>query len=932
MPRSVEHEYELVGLRLKLRSTAEAHVKRRSFLQSVVGIVPVVALAPRLADAAVAPASTPPPTSSGDDFLVLARELAKEKRTVVGVFHDPAYDGRETPASLRPENFLQTWGARKDVRIVPLDKYQVRSYSILFKGRMDILVYPYGPLYPMDSYSLFSGDTLTHFLKTGGAVLTTGGVPFSLPVDDEGHPPVKEPLESDGLSIKNEIYQRWVAPLGYKFYVHSQQPAETRVAAKFLPNVQGTLAVAPSRLGIVANNSSHEPVPKCSHGNVFPERYPARQVIPLLSSTDKYGRVLAVSGLLIQDFENGSRRVHFSHQSEPHPLSPGAAHFPQLMGDVLNLLTNRLIIKEVESNYACYRPGETVHMRAELASFEPGEPEAEVVLEVRAKGEIVDSHTETVRFPAQQISVKEWQWAPQTFSADEYEILVSIRRNGQTVSTSENAFVVWNEDLVRKGPQVNAPGKYFQLGSGESFLSGTNYYESTRGEIMWYRPNVKRICADLRQMRECGVNYIRPHYHHLKWFKDYLLFQHGKLLPFFRSLENLDNPLPDERVWRTWDAFIYLCQKFGIVYGGDLFTLVPEEMGDPRGWFPLLEAVRCQEKRALEQEFLRQVNLRFKDAPGIAWDLWNEPGVPVDELKGWTRAMRGTLDKTGVHRFITVGGGSGEKLGDSVDYLGAHSGTHDIRKSVNTSQKPVMMQEIYMDHNEDLPTELIQAEDMREGILATVKNGYCGVAPWSWARQMRLWQDSYEHDPAFRMESWDDRLGTQVHDDATLKPAGQVFRNLATVLRSIRFVDFDPSSKRVKTDRGEVKVGLKGMEDAQAYSLYHVSADRCFAAVALGSASWGRKQLVSGPADGYVYIFSDGAADLGSANRVYAKCEAPGRVAIYGRAARPRSVSLVDVSPLGNKSMDTLTWASAANGIEVTIGPALQDYWVQVDW
>ena len=56
-------------------------------------------------------------------------------------------------------------------------------------------------------------------------------------------------------------------------------------------------------------------------------------------------------------------------------------------------------------------------------------------------------------------------------------------------------------------------------------------------------------------------------------FKDYLLFQHGKLFPFFASLEAVEDPFPDERVWRIWDAFIYFCQKFGIVYGGDLWSV-----------------------------------------------------------------------------------------------------------------------------------------------------------------------------------------------------------------------------------------------------------------------------------------------------------------------------------------------------------------------
>jgi hypothetical protein len=910
-------------------------MKRRSFLRTCVGFVPGMAVASRVGYPGQPLNGGPealPEGTDGKDFLVLARELAKEKRTVVGVFRDPTFAGREIPASLHPEDFEKTWGARHDVRVVFLDKEQIRSFSILFRGKMDILVYPYGPLYPMDSYSLFSGDTLTHFLKCGGAVLTTGGVPFGLPVSDEGKPPVKNATESDGLSLSNEIYQRWVAPLGYKFYVHPYTPAETRYDQRYFPSLHGPLDVAGCRIGIVANNSSHEPVPKCSHGNVFPERYPARQVTPLLWGSDKYGRILTVNGLLIQDFENGSRRVHLAHLDDPHPLSPDTKHSSGLMGDLLNLLTNRLMVKEVETDYACYRQGEPVRVLAELASFDVNETEAEVSLEIRAGGKLVDSHTETLRLPAKQTATKEWHWAPQTFETDEYEVLVKIGRNGQVVSSAENGFVVWNPSVVEHGPAVKIQGKYFRVGESETFLSGTNYYESTRGEIMWFRPNVKRIAADLREMRECGVNYIRPHYHHLKWFKDYLMFQQGKLFPFFASLESVESPLPDERAWRIWDAFIYLCQKLGIVYGGDLFTLVPEEMGDPRGWFPLLESVYCQEKRAFEQDFLRQINLRFKTAPCIAWDLWNEPGVPVEALKGWTDALRATLEKTGVPRYITVGGGSGEKLGDAVDYLGAHSGTHNIRKVVNSSKKPVLMQEIYMDHNEDLPSEMIQAEDMREGILATVKNGYCGVAPWSWTRQMRLWQDSYEHDPAFRMESWDDRLGTQVHDDATLKPAGQVFRNLAMLIRTIHLVDFDPSSGKVSSERGEVIVKLKDKDGMQSYALYHVSGSRCFAAMALTSAQWSGKTLASGPVSGYVYIFSDDASDLFSAKRIFAKSEIPGKLVISARSDRPRSVSLVDVSPLEVKLLGSVEWSSDANGVEVKIDPTLEAYWVQVEW
>lgn len=711
-------------------------MKRRSFLKAVAGFVPGVALASNLADASAQVAG--PKKAEDENLCGLARELAQEKRTVVGVLRDPVFAGHEVPSSLRPEHFQQTWGTKENIRVVFLDKDQIRSYSILFKSRMDILVYPYGEMYPMDMFPVCSGSGLAHFLKRGGAVLTTGGVPFAQPVSDEGKPPLDDSPPPGDLNLDNVLYVRWVAPLGYKYYVHPYQPTVTRVNQDYLPEVPSDIDVAGCQLGIVANNSSHAPVPKPSHGNTFPERYPARQVTPLLWGADKYGQILTTNALLIQDFEDGSRRIHIAHQAEPYPLSPGSPAFSALMDALLNLLTNRVIVQSVETNYACFRQHEPVVVRAGLVSFEPEDTEAELVLEIRANGETVDLHTESLPLPAKQSVVKEWHWTPESFESDEYEVLVKVRRGGQTVSSGENGFVVWKDAVIRKGPSVGIQGQYFRIGDSESFFFGTNYYESTHGCIMWYRPNMKRIAADLRQMRGCGVNYIRPHYHHLKWFKDYLLFEHGKLFPFFASLEDVDSPMPDERIWRNWDAIIYLCQKFGIVYGGDLFTLVPEEMGDPRGWSPFIESVDCPEKRAVEQEFLRRINLRYMAVPGISWDLWNEPTVPLKALQRWTQAMRQTLESTGVHRYVTVGGATGEKLGDAVDYLALHGLVSKVRDTVNQSTMPVMMQEVWMRHRENLPDELAQGEDMRECILASVKNGFCGFAPWSWTRQMCL--------------------------------------------------------------------------------------------------------------------------------------------------------------------------------------------------
>jgi hypothetical protein len=757
----------------EIGKVADKIMQRRTFLKTAAGLVSGA----MLDTGARADMTQIPPDNTGD-FVATAKKLSAEKGTVVGVLDDATFADQRTPKTLDTGSFRAAWGSKPDVSIVPLNKFEVRSFSILFRGKMDVLVYPYGPLYPMDAYSFYTGDNVGGFLRRGGAVLTTGGVPFGKPVNDDGRPPVDS--TPDTFSLNPDIYRRWVALLGFKYYVHPFRPPVTGVDRKFLPSLPEKFDLPGAQVGVVVNNSSHDPVPKPYHGNVFPERYPARSVTPLFWGEDSYGRMLAMNGVLVQDFEDGSRRIHLTQSVDPHPLTPGTDFFQPLMDNLFSLLQNKIFVKDVEPNFACYREGEAVTVRAEFVSFEAQGISADVVAEITKDGVVADTHRETVQFAAGQSASKEWTWKPAAFDGDEYVVTVSVIRNGQTVSRYQNGFVVWKDSVAKQGPALAGSGSYFKKSDGETFLTGTNYYESTRGEIMWFRPDVRRLCADLQSMRECGVNYIRPHYHHLKWFKDYLEFQHLKLTPsYFERLRDVTSPMPDEHTWRILDVFIYLCQKHGIIYGGDLFTLVPEEMGDPRGWFPFLESVVSPEKMRVEQDFFRAVNERYKDVPGIAWDLWNEADLDLKLLKPWADGMKKIIVALGIQRMITVGGGSGEGLGDTVDYLGLHTGAGNIRNISNSSGKPAMAQEVYLDHPEDLTSELAQAEDMREGMFAAVRSGLAGFAPWSWTRQMRLWQDSYEHDPDFRMESWDDRLGSQVHDDGTLKPAGQVFCDIA---------------------------------------------------------------------------------------------------------------------------------------------------------
>ncbi|MGA9062589.1 MAG: hypothetical protein WB341_13095 [Terracidiphilus sp.] len=899
-------------------------MKRRTFIKTAIGVASGALLHARTVNSQ----QGPDPAPAMVDLNRFSANSRQETGFVIGVLDDPLFAGRECPKGLDLRAFQSSWGSTPNIRIIPLNKYEIRSFSVVFRGHLDVLVYPYGPLYPMDAFDIYTGDTISGFLKRGGAVLTTGGVPFGAPVSDDGK--CAKEGRPDPFSLNPEIYSRWVAPLGYKYYVHPYPPPMTGINRPFLPDLPTPFNLPGTQLGLVVNNSSHLPVPDPYHGNVFPERYPARSVTPLFWGEDAYGQILATNGVLVQDFENGSRRLHLTHDQRQHPLAPASNFFDLLMNNLLCLLTNRIFVRDVETNYACYRAGEAVIVHAHFVSFEAFEVEAEVVLEIKAGDDVVDTHRETVRFPQGQQVLKEWTWSPNIFEDDEYTVSVSVVSGRQSLSLGQNGFVVWKDEVVRRGPTLSAAGTYFRNNGGGIFLTGTNYYESTRGEIMWFRPDVSRICNDLRKMRYCGVNYIRPHYHHLKWFKDYLEFQHERLLPYFETLAAVRTPFPDERTWRMLDVFIYLCQKHGIIYGGDLFTLVPEEMGDPRGWFPLLDAVTYEEKREVAKQFFMAVNERYKDAPGIAWDLWNEPVVPLPLLKQWTAELRETLRPFRGRRMITVGGGSGEALGSSVDFLGLHLGVHKIRDAAGDLDKPAIAQEVYLDHLEDLTSELSQAEDMREGMFAAVYSGLAGFAPWSWTRQMRLWQDSYSHDPEFRMESWDDRLGTQVHDDGTVKPAGQVFRDIALILRSIQFISFDRQGHLSRTSVGQVKVTLPSKDGPGGYSIVHFSDSHCFAGISLGMLSWQGRDIASGPADAYVYVLGNGE-DIVAAKQLLLKSEKPGVLKLFSRST-PRSIKLVDPYWDKIRTVDELKWNISDTTIEITTQPTQQAYWIAAEW
>src|SRR5262249_20251324 len=153
----------------------------------------------------------------------------------------------------------------------------------------------------------------------------------------------------------------------------------------------------------------------------------------------------------------------------------------------------------VAAEFACYRAGEAVHVRAEVASHAARPLPCTLRLSIMAAGQAVHIADQTLTLPPGP-TVAEWTWQPETFAADEYGLLVEVLRQGRLVSYAENAFVVWQPDGLAHALVLGLRGQYFTLDGRGAFITGTNYCESTRGEAMWFRPSVSNLIRDHQQM------------------------------------------------------------------------------------------------------------------------------------------------------------------------------------------------------------------------------------------------------------------------------------------------------------------------------------------------------------------------------------------------------------------------------------------------
>jgi hypothetical protein len=310
--------------------------------------------------------------------------------------------------------------------------------------------------------------------------------------------------------------------------------------------------------------------------------------VPLLACTDADGRPRGHAGSVTHHFAgtfSGSSWACFGVTN--HDLfAAGSPALTQVLVPAAEALLTRLYLHESDTAFACYRAGETVTLRTRVSDFGREDHATEVRFVVTPDGAAEPCATLTrpaAVKPGETLAV-EASWPLPEKPADFYRVTVELWVKGKAVDVEEAAFVVWSPNVIARGPKFSKDGTRFLIDGRPQFLFGSQTYWGQNGAVTARSPLA--FDRDYRQMRDFG----------LRWVRCFV-------------------PFATEEDKRISDAMVQLSQKAGLVF---YHTPNLSNTADP-------------EKLAGQRKTAQEIAERYRDVPGFAVDLCNEPAFTSDD-------------------------------------------------------------------------------------------------------------------------------------------------------------------------------------------------------------------------------------------------------------------------------------------------------------
>ena len=520
--------------------------------------------------------------------------------------------------------------------------------KVLTRKDFDVLVVPCAPAYPHAGR-----DALLAFLKSGGSLVSIGGYAFDhlLLKAAGGWADTDETLPARDMDKPRPATQALNTRRGRPGDTLRLRPDQIGAFdPSYLLEHVAFAATAPDQDLLTAPVRIEGPLKgyaACallgSNSPVFPVAH-ARWT-PLVNAYDSLGRLRGAVAAVVRHMRGpfaGSSWALFGVTSRDLFAEPrqGAV----LLGAALRAVTGPVFLHGLRTDLACYRPGEQVAAKVLAANHGRAARKLTVRFQVtpiqrlaaprapgKAKGQSSPGgpFSVTVTCPAGQAATVEARLGDVDRLPEGDLLRVTARlvdaETAAPLDRMSTAFVRWTPAVVASGPRVGLRNNYLTWNGQPRFLCGSN-----QTGMMWFSEREDPLTweRDFAQMQAHGLRMLRVlHFSPFasddppRWGKDGVL-----------GLRRRPRTL-----LRQTDAIVQLAQKHGIALCLTLHDWMPVELSDAE-----LDAQR---------DWNRFWAARYRDVPGILYDVQNEPQVGLSAkpdlarfYNQWLKARHKTWD------------------------------------------------------------------------------------------------------------------------------------------------------------------------------------------------------------------------------------------------------------------------------------------------
>jgi hypothetical protein len=478
----------------------------------------------------------------------------------------------------------------------------------------DLLVLPYGSAFPVADWSAILG-----YLQGGGKLLTLGGQPFRVPVNQSGGSSRQE-RPQDTYSLELGIRHTYEIPVGqaarfawkpgYTFLQSTAIQGQRFFALEgqvsglgYMVDPDGTKVAAPvvvgERVGIPRAPSSGSP-----------------------------------AHLVMLDFEPNAG---YWESTDGIALVRQAADYAR-QGPVRFW---------IETLYSAIRPDESAQIEIHLENAPAAAPAGNVKIEISSGDDVLYNTNIPCTGSRVDATVPFHKVLPPGF----YTIRGVYEYGGKPREFYRNGFWVQNAEALASGPALGVRGDFLTKDGTPFFPFGTNYF--TTEENGWDFSGPRNAAAwdnDFADMERHGVTFVRT----------------GVWMSNAKFVEPSTGEV-NERFLRNLEAYLLSARNHHVAVNFTFYSFTPKtgssfpvRQDQPEA--PLPNPYTNPAVVREEQTYVLSIVNRFKNVPWLSWDLINEPSFSnprrifmgntpngdATEIAAWRKWLREKYRRVGV--------------------------------------------------------------------------------------------------------------------------------------------------------------------------------------------------------------------------------------------------------------------------------------------